>query len=85
MNSLVFRPIERQAQRMREMIERLDVDTLKLACLRNGDAYVEARVKCLDCGNTGQCFQWLDTPSPDVESPVFCPNVSVFEDCKRER
>jgi hypothetical protein len=83
MTSPPFSSIGRQAERMKEMIDRLDVDPLKLACLREGESYVQARLKCLDCSNADQCFQWLETSAPDVERPTFCPNLSLFELCKR--
>jgi hypothetical protein len=83
MTSPPFSSIARQAERMREMIDRLDVDTIKLACLGEGASYVQARLKCLDCSNTERCFQWLETSPPNAERPTFCPNLSLFESCKR--
>jgi len=68
---------------MGEMIRRLDVDTLKLACLRGGDGYVQARTTCFDCSNATRCLQWLDASSPDAGQPTFCPNLPLFEECKR--
>jgi hypothetical protein len=84
MTSLFFRDVERQARRMGDMIQRLDVDTLKLVCLRGGGAYVRARTTCLDCSNTARCLQWLDAPLSDGARPTFCPNLSLLEECTRE-
>jgi len=107
MKTSFSRNVERQARRMVDMIERLDVDTFKLAYLREGDSYEEARMTCFDCSNTTQCLRWLDASAsnvedrsiydfpfatrrwlnasaPNVEPPTFCPNLSLFEFCKRE-
>ena len=43
MTAPIFRQVERQARRMGDLINRLDVDTLKLVRQRHGEAYVEAR------------------------------------------
>lgn len=48
------RNVERQAVRMGEMIERLDVDAFALAYLREGDSYEQARMTCFNCSNTLQ-------------------------------
>jgi hypothetical protein len=69
---------------MGDMIQRLDVDTLKLVCLRGGGDYVRARTTCLDCSNTTQCLRWLDASSPDGARPTICPNLSLLEESSRE-
>jgi hypothetical protein len=68
---------------MREMMQRLDVDSGKLARLRSGDAYVEARARCLSCSANERCLQWLDSPAQADRRAVFCPNLALFEACKR--
>jgi hypothetical protein len=78
------RNVERQAVRMGEMIQRLDVDPFVLAYLREGDGYEEARMTCFDCSNTARCLKWLNASAPNAEPPTFCPNLSLFEFCKRE-
>ena len=80
-----FRRVERQARRLHEMMERLDVDPGAMARLRQGDAYAEARKRCLFCGTSDKCLRWLDDPEPANRKPDFCPNLSVFEACKRAR
>jgi len=77
------RNLERQAARMGEMVQRLDVDTFVLAYLREGDSYEEARMACFDCSNTTQCLKWLSGSALNSEPPTFCPNLSLFEFCKR--
>ena len=47
---------------MHEMMERLDVDSVTLARLRGGDAYAEARTRCLFCKTSDACLRWLDQP-----------------------
>jgi hypothetical protein len=61
---------------MREMIERLNVDTAKLA--RLSDVHSEARATCLCCRNTTECLTWLDAAEPNPEPPTFCPNLLLF-------
>ena len=79
----MFRHVERQATRMAEIIQQLDVDTTKLVQLRMGDAYAEGRTKCLQCRNSRECLLWLDAFPASGESPTFCPNFELFESCKR--
>ena len=63
------------------MMQRLKVDVLSLVRLRNGDAYAEARCRCLRCEDSCVCLLWLDEdgtpPGPD-----FCPNLEFFNACK---
>lgn len=84
MSSIDFGDVARQARHMQDMIERLKVDTVKLACLEQGEGYVEARVTCFDCKRTEDCFHWLEASSDNIERPIFCPNLSLFEWCKRD-
>jgi hypothetical protein len=78
----MFHRVERRARRMHEMMQRLDVDASALARLRGGDAYVEARARCLSCGTSDRCLRWLDQPG-DGKRPEFCPNLTLFEGCRR--
>jgi uncharacterized protein DUF6455 len=79
----MFHRVERRAQRMHEMMRQLNVDPAKLARLRGGDAYADARAMCLSCRASEACLRWLDNPTQ--ASPAFCPNLPLFEACKRER
>jgi hypothetical protein len=83
MDWLMRRRVERQAIRMHEMLDRLDVDPVALVRLRNGDAYTGARSLCICCGSSDECLRWLDGCSRQDRSPDFCPNLRVFETCKR--
>jgi hypothetical protein len=56
----MHRRVERQAIRMHEMLDRLDVDPVALVRLQNGDAYAGARSLCLFCGASDKCLRWLD-------------------------
>jgi len=73
--------VERRATRMHQMMERLRVDVLILVRLRNGDAYAEARSRCLRCENSCVCLLWLDKGGPNPR-PDFCPNLEFFNACK---
>jgi hypothetical protein len=85
MNWPMYRRVERRASRMHEVMERLDVDAVALARLRRGNVYAEARALCLTCGTSDLCLRWLDNPEPPQRRPEFCPNLSWFEACKRQR
>ena len=81
----MYRRVERQARRMHEMLDRLDVDAAALVRLKNGDAYADARSRCLFCGTSDLCLRWLDGESRSDRSPDFCPNLRVFQAYKRVR
>jgi hypothetical protein len=49
------RRVERQATRMHEIMDRLNVDQAKLARARQGEVYAEARARCLTCGTSDKC------------------------------
>ena len=80
----MYHRVERRAVRMHEMMRRLDVDPAKLARLRGGDAYAEARARCLSCRASDVCLRWLDAPSTGAKRPGFCPNLALFEGCRRK-
>ncbi len=79
----ISRHVERQARRLSDMIERTDADPSRLVRLRHGDAYVEARTKCIECRDTMRCLNWLALPKRTGERPDFCPNASLLESVKR--
>jgi hypothetical protein len=81
----MFHRVERRAMRMHEMMRRLHVDPGKLARLRRGDAYAEAHAGCLSCRMSEKCLRWLDDPTEAAKRPEFCPNLTLFEACKRDR
>jgi hypothetical protein len=81
----MFHRAERRAVRLHEMMTRLHVDTGKLARLRRGDAYAEARARCLSCSMGEKCLHWLAEPAEAEARPEFCPNLTLFEACKRDR
>lgn len=81
----MFRRVERRAVRMHEMMTRLYVDPGTLARLRRGDAFAEARARCLSCAMSEKCLRWLDDPAEAGKRPEFCPNLTLFEACKRDR
>lgn len=81
----MYRRVERRAVRTQEMMRRLDVDPAKLARQRGGNAYAEARARCLSCGASDVCLRWLDAPPTGGKRPEFCPNLALLEGCKRER
>jgi fructoselysine-6-P-deglycase FrlB-like protein len=77
------RRVERQATRMHEVMERLDVDAAALARVRQGQDYANARALCLTCGTSDRCLRWLDSKPASSESPAFCPSLRLFEKYRR--
>ena len=75
----MFRRVERQAQHMSEMMERLEVDGAAAARHQLGASFAQARTTCLLCRSTADCSRWL-RGAPDAEHPSrFCPNIAYFE------
>lgn len=79
----MFRRVERQAQHMSEMMERLEVDAGTAARCQQGSAFAQARANCLRCGSTRECCRWLDGASDAPHPATFCPNVPFFVSCRR--
>lgn len=73
------RRVERQATRMHEMMDRLNVDGAALARADQGNVYMQARTKCITCGTSDKCLRWLDSDLTPKRSPDFCPNLHAFE------
>jgi hypothetical protein len=72
------RRVERQARRMHDMMDRLEVDKAALVRARQGQDYAEARTRCLTCGTSDQCLRWLDRQPRLDDAPTFCPNRRLF-------
>ena len=77
------RRVERQATRMHEMMDRLNVDVAALARARQGEVYAGARAQCLTCGTSDKCLRWLDRDPAPEETPAFCPNLRLFQQYRR--
>jgi len=73
------RRAERQATRMHDLMDRLNVDRAALVRARQGQDYAEARTRCLTCGTSDKCLRWLDQQPPSGDRPTFCPNLRLFE------
>jgi hypothetical protein len=67
---------------MLQMMRRLGVNPGDLVRERQGDAYTEARARCLACVTIGECLSWLDGYISEDEHPGFCPNVELFRSLK---
>ena len=85
MDWLMRRRVERQAIRMHEMLDRLDVDPVTLVRLRNGDAYTGARSLCLFCGSSDECLRWLDGCRRKEKSPDFLSQLARFRSLQEKR
>jgi len=78
----LFCHVVNRAKRLNDMIDRLDVDPLKLVRLRRGEAYREARTTCLQCHTAHTCVAWHEW-APAGEWPDFCPNLKLLESVRR--
>ena len=76
----MYRRVEHQAVRMHEMMDRLGVDPLAFTRLRHGEAYAEARARCLFCDHADACLLWLQSDAPPETARDLCPNFSLFEE-----
>jgi hypothetical protein len=81
MRSVIGRTEERRATRMHQMMDLLHVDVLALSRLRSGDAYADARSRCLRCDDSSICLLWLDKGGSPDAGPDFCPNLEFFSAC----
>ena len=79
MRGAKMRHVERRARRMHEMMEVLGVDAGRLARLDQGEAYAQARLRCLNCSEAGRCLEWLEHAVPHSAGPEFCGNVDLFK------
>jgi hypothetical protein len=76
----MYRRVERQAVRMHDMMDRLDVDPRAFARLQDGEVYAEARARCLFCAAPEECLRWLESSErAGEEAPAFCPNLHLFK------
>ena len=79
----MYRRVEQRAVRMHVMMNRLGIDARAFARLRQGEAYAEARSRCLFCHHGDTCLAWLASDAPRETAAGFCPNVPLFESCLR--
>ncbi len=78
----ITRHIECRAQQLDQMVERLDVDPLRLARLQQGDTYAHARRVCIECHHAVDCVAWLARLPDEAERPGFCPNFPLLDALK---
>lgn len=75
------RYVELQARRMHDVIDKLGIDRGTFVRMRKGEAYHEARSRCLECRHVYECRRWLDTTERFADTPDFCPNYEIFDAC----
>lgn len=76
--------MERQAQLMGEMMERVAVDVGAAARDGIGIAFGAASRRCMMCRSSEECRQWLDKGGGDA-APAFCPNAAFFNSTRSMR
>jgi hypothetical protein len=76
--------VERQAHLMGAMMEHLHVDPA--AAVLRDRAFAAATRRCLWCGVSDQCRQWLDEDrASDSATPDFCVNAPFFSELRSGR
>ncbi len=75
-----FGRYERQAERMKKMMQRLNVDVVSLAERRLGRDIADARSTCLHCNKTRICEDWINGKAPEANPYAFCPNGAKFHE-----
>ncbi len=78
------RHVERQAQLMGELMERLGVDPVAAARHQHGASFAQARTKCILCPSSRKCRQWLDGIPEAADPSHYCPNMAFFRMCMRQ-
>lgn len=79
----IFRHVEERAQRMTDMMDRLDVDIIAAARLHHGNAFANARTTCLLCRAERDCDRWLHGDEQGRRPEEFCGNFAFFARCGR--
>ncbi len=63
---------------MQRMIERLEVDTVKVVCDNLGTTFRSAVGRCRGCAKADTCVRWLDGQDTGTDPARFCPNAKTF-------
>ena len=74
----MFRRVAQQAQHMTDVMERLDIDPSTAVRQDRGQAYIEARARCLHCQFARECERWLQGAENARDPAYFCPNAAFF-------
>lgn len=80
----LLRRVERQARRLSEVLKRLGIDEVRLARLRRGRTYADARRRCLECPHERRCGAWLAAVDQRTGEPEFCPNAGLLRMLRRD-
>ncbi len=65
------------------MMERMGANPGVAVRIDKGNAWYEARTKCVSCWHEYECRNWLEG-SEVLQGPTdFCPNVAFFQRCAR--
>lgn len=62
---------------MGRMMDRLGVDTERLARSGSGQDLAQAARRCMTCSAEVECQRYLNDPTTNG-SPDFCPNAGLF-------
>ena len=74
-----FTRLLHRADRFEAMVVRLGVGD-ELEQLSDRAGVVDRAVdRCLGCGQTGPCHEWLDQNETAPAAPDYCPNHDLFE------
>jgi hypothetical protein len=70
-----------QADTMDRMIEHTRASRGVALRRENGNAWYEARSRCIECPHDRRCRSWM-AAQPDGDVPSFCPNAEFLRACK---
>ena len=73
--------LRNQADLMRRMMERLNVDLTSAMAVDGGLAWYEAQTKCIFCPSVRHCSDWLAASPIRPGGNQFCPNAGFFAHC----
>ena len=72
---------QERARRMGQMMHRLQVDVVGLACSRHGGDFAKVRATCAACSNAERCDRahevWLAGGASDSPDE-YCPNAALL-------
>ena len=78
----MYQRVWRSAELLDRMIAVLGIHPLAAVSLDAGQAYFEARSRCIACARAGDCRVLLDAAPDPACALKFCPNAVYFSRCR---
>lgn len=77
----MYHRVWRRAELLDRMIDVLALDPLKAVSLDGGQAYFDARTRCLACFRAPECREMIELEPRRAGPPAFCLNEAYFSRC----